>query len=243
MQCATCCRCYHASCLPDPGDRSVIDGTTFYCPSCRERQWDYDPPQIAGAASPASSAEMSSRNGGVKIGDLISSSPSTGTAVLSPESSDTGMRATLPSLSQSCRPRLDADQPPASSSGSPHKPNSNVLTPAGDHEGDITNTSRARSFLTEYGGFDPNREYRQELLFRLGWMFEKLESNEALSAEVRALREENSWLRRENWQLQNRLPSMETLLAGGPSGTTSPIPRPTSDTTGRTWDSIVMDLI
>ena len=245
--CETCCRCYHTSCLPAPADKFIVNGV-FHCPSCKVRQWDCEPPHLS-ASTPASSYEMS-RSGAassVKIGDLISS-PSSST-VNSDGGSPEIRKPSLPVAYQTFSskqphfdnidPRIASTSPAAGSSY--YKANS--MSPP---DGEFAN--RARSLLVQYGGFHPNQEFSQELLHHLGWMIGKLESVESLPSEIQNLQEENAWLRRENSQLQSRsyygprLQPSESLLTRS-SGTTSPIPRPSSDTTGRTWDSIVMDLI
>ncbi|KAJ5083037.1 hypothetical protein N7532_012080 [Penicillium argentinense] len=84
-----------------------------------------------------------------------------------------------------------------------------------------------------------------EFLYQLGLMLEEIESHRSLRRKAATLREEFSRVQNENVQLRtylnSRLPAREPVVSS-PS-TFSPIPRPSADVSGKTWDSIVLDLI
>lgn len=230
------------SCLP-PSNGPKFFGT-FHCPSCKERHWDRDPPQVT-TSTPVSEISRSSTTSG-RNGDMVSSPSSRTGNISEQESPDIGSGMTpLPAYQTLTRSRpqsaLDNDHQLTAATGISYQPGAMSL--------DDEATDRARLFLTEYGGFHPNQGYRQELLLNLGQMIKRLEMQEARLSEVQSVQEENAWLRRERSQLQHRayhnlgprFPSSEAWRVGS-SGTSSPIPRPTLDTAGKSWDSIVMDL-
>ncbi|KAF7588323.1 hypothetical protein BBP40_005889 [Aspergillus hancockii] len=106
--------------------------------------------------------------------------------------------------------------------------------------------SRARSFLIGYGQFSGDQDFRPELLLNLASMMMELESQQPLKQEVQNLKAENFALQNENVTLKAyfaaRLPTGEPMV--NPPSTNTPIlPRPPSDTSGKSWDRIVMDLI
>ncbi|KAL3455515.1 hypothetical protein BJX64DRAFT_67027 [Aspergillus heterothallicus] len=102
--------------------------------------------------------------------------------------------------------------------------------------------TRAREFLHVHGGFPEQQEFSLELLLKLGSIMTELDYHRQ---QVQELASENSHLRQDNANIRAYLDS--NLATGRPAGTPitdfSPIPRPSADTTGKSWDRIVMDLI
>jgi hypothetical protein len=84
-----------------------------------------------------------------------------------------------------------------------------------------------------------------EFIHQLHSMMLEVQSHRALLQKAAVLREEYSRVQTENIQirtyLNSRLPSREPNFST-PS-IFSPIPRPTPETSGKSWDSIVLDLI
>ncbi|KAL4908525.1 hypothetical protein BDW74DRAFT_147575 [Aspergillus multicolor] len=101
--------------------------------------------------------------------------------------------------------------------------------------------SRARDFLRANGDFPESQEYSVELLIKLGGMMSELDFHRRRTQELLS---ENAHLRQDNANIRAYLDS--NLVTGKPSAPVSDlshIPRPSSDTTGKSWDRIVMDLI
>lgn len=86
---------------------------------------------------------------------------------------------------------------------------------------------------------------QSEFMHQLGLMMKEVESHRSLLGKMAILREEFDRIQTENVQirtyLDSRLPSMEPRLASPPAF--SLIPRPSADTTGKSWDSIILNLI
>jgi hypothetical protein len=76
-------------------------------------------------------------------------------------------------------------------------------------------------------------------------MMKEIQSHRSLLQKTAVLREEFARVQTENVQirtyLNSRLPSREPTFSTPP--TFAPIPRPATDTSGRSWDSIALDLI
>lgn len=84
-----------------------------------------------------------------------------------------------------------------------------------------------------------------EFIHQLDLMMKEVQSHRSLLQKTAVLREEFARVQTENIQirtyLNSRLPSREPTFST-PS-IFSPIPRPAPDTSGKSWDSIVLDLI
>ncbi|EBA27370.1 PHD finger protein [Aspergillus fumigatus Af293] len=218
MLCETCCRSYHARCLPDPA-RPASTGN-FYCPSCRDKRWDLTPPLINSlAASPGVSR---------------SSTPVPPPAIMH---SRTGLAAIL-----STQTSLQSSPVHSSPVDSQQQGAQNVLTMASSSD----LMSRARHFLIQHGKFPTTQDFHPELLSNLGTMMLELESQQLLLQEIQDLREENASLRREALKTKHyypsRMPINESALSS-PSCLSPRIQTPSPDTAGKSWDRIVMDLI
>jgi hypothetical protein len=102
--------------------------------------------------------------------------------------------------------------------------------------------TRAREFLPIHGSFPENQEFSLELLLKLGSMMTELDFHRQ---QVQELASENSHLRQDNANIRAYLDS--NLATGKPAANAMPdrsnIPRPSADTSGKSWDRIVMDLI
>jgi cell shape-determining protein MreC len=92
---------------------------------------------------------------------------------------------------------------------------------------------------------DPDRGsvHRPEFLHQLNLMTREVEFHRSLLRKMATLREEFSKIQTENKQLRvylnSRFPRDGNFAASNFSG----YPRPSADTAGKSWDSIVMDLI
>ncbi|KAL4972376.1 hypothetical protein BDW66DRAFT_154791 [Aspergillus desertorum] len=101
--------------------------------------------------------------------------------------------------------------------------------------------SRARDFLRTHGGFPESQEFSMDLLLKLGAMMTELDFHRE---QVQELASENAHLRQDNANIRAYMDSnLRTGKPFGPGGDISEISRPSSDTTGKSWDRIVMDLI
>ncbi|KAL3447264.1 hypothetical protein BJX65DRAFT_308322 [Aspergillus insuetus] len=102
--------------------------------------------------------------------------------------------------------------------------------------------TRAREFLQIHGSFPEHQEFSLELLLKLGSMMTELDFHRQ---QVQELASENSHLRQDNANIRAYLDS--NLATGKPAANAVPdrsnIPRPSADTSGKSWDRIVMDLI
>lgn len=100
--------------------------------------------------------------------------------------------------------------------------------------------SQARSFLIENGA--ASQEHNPMILYRIADMMEQLESQQRLLQEMQELREENMRLHQVNRELRvhahSRSPHEFAVNSPMPN-----IPRPAADTSGKSWDRIVMDLL
>ncbi|OKO90329.1 hypothetical protein PENSUB_13462 [Penicillium subrubescens] len=123
-------------------------------------------------------------------------------------------------------------------------------TDAFEHDHSSTNLSPIADMYPHILGLlaQPDRQDMSgnpDFIYQLHSMMQEVQSHRSLLQKAAVLREEFSRVQTENIQirtyLNSRLPSREpTFLT--PS-TFSPIPRPSPDTSGRSWDSIVLDLI
>ncbi|KAL4984174.1 hypothetical protein BDW68DRAFT_190704 [Aspergillus falconensis] len=101
--------------------------------------------------------------------------------------------------------------------------------------------SRARDFLRTHGAFPESQEFSMDLLLKLGAMMTELDFHRS---QVQELASENAHLRQDNANIRAYLDSnLRTGKPFGPGGDFSEISRPSADTTGKSWDRIVMDLI
>lgn len=218
--CETCCRSYHTGCLA-LSEVAVFPGS-FHCPSCRDKSWDRLPPQFSRRSSPNVSR---------------STTPS------GRDRSRRGSPSRLAKTSGHGSP-IASGPPLASFTGPSDHASSNewqVVHGAeqrSDHPSQAL--SQARSFLIENGA--ASQEHNTVILYRIADMIEQLESQQRLLQEMRELREENMRLHHVNRELRayahSRSPHESAVNSPMPN-----IPRPAADTSGKSWDRIVMDLL
>lgn len=220
MFCQTCCRSYHAECLPTRDHAGLSRG--LYCPSCRDKKWDHLPPQFS---SPNNSRGAS------------------------PSGKDDGKFQSPPGYVMQSQHRSPVtSRPPLSdwqSSFRSSSPSINYQNNVNDLDQTLLSDklARARQFLDENDGSPPHQGYSPNLLYRLGDLMVQLESQQYLSQEVQKLREENARLQHANQELRLYAGSKPSSRDPTLNFSMSNIPRPSPDTSGKSWDSIVMDLI
>lgn len=215
MFCETCCRSYHSECLAANEGTGIL--SNFHCPSCKAKKWDQFPPQFS---SRSSSVSRSTTPGGDAAGrDNHSAHAMSGHEPRISETNLSGFHS-------------------LSGLQSPNEHHRSALAiQASSH---VDRLAQARRFLDENGGFSSNQDYNPMLLYRLGEIMMRLESQDYLLQEVQELREENSRLHR---GLKMPTDSRWHLRDSAPNSPMPNIARPSSDTTGKSWDRIVMDLI
>ncbi|KAB8234333.1 PHD finger protein [Aspergillus alliaceus] len=107
--------------------------------------------------------------------------------------------------------------------------------------------SRARNFLVKFGQFPVDQDFRPELIQRISSMMTELDAQQSLQQEIQKQQAENAALRKENANFRAyfapRLPMSEPIINASTSNTPSIFQGPSSDTSGKSWDRIVMDLI
>ncbi|GAD92935.1 PHD finger domain protein [Paecilomyces variotii No. 5] len=229
LLCKTCCRGYHASCLPaSPVPENLED---FHCPSCKEKHWDTSPPRILPSAPPSDISRS--------VSPSITEAERR-TASMNHIHSEHGSPATRVSTPQLQFPADVGDLWPNPTI--PFRPN---IDPA----------ARAKDFLAEYDGHHANREYGSDFLLQLGRMIQQAESSSQSLREAESLREENAKLKRENSQLRlnlsSRLSSRDPALSlrRSPSATRTYTSSNNSvaslippDVSERSWDRIISDV-
>lgn len=222
--CQTCCRSYHTACLADV----VRSANAFYCPSCRERAWDHAPPQFS--LPPSASGSPRGTNSGVQ----------------SPQKQDSPFGSTS----------IRAEGSPA-----PPRPTFSFsrMAPPGLNRIDDYDSGLAPDKLPPVAEMYPqvleylNRPGAQtdqfaQLQFKnqLGLMMKEIESYRSLLQDQANLREDHLRLQTENTKirayLNSSLAPREPALAS-PSTFSHSIPRPPTETRGKSWDSIALDLI
>lgn len=220
MLCETCCRSYHAECLPTREQAGLSGG--LYCPSCRALKWDRLPPRFASPNTSRSATPFGRDDG------KFHSPP--GYVMHSRHGSPATSRSPLSGWQSSLGP---------SSPGIDYQQNVN----GSDQTLLSGKLACARQFLIENDDSPPHQGYSSNLLHRLGDVMVQLESYQYLLQEVQTLRDENVRLQHANKELR--------LYAGSKPSSHEPtfnppmphIPQPSPDTSGKSWDSIVMDLI
>ncbi|KAL2817964.1 hypothetical protein BDW59DRAFT_175287 [Aspergillus cavernicola] len=220
--CGTCCRSYHLSCL-SPADLPK-DPAHFYCPSCKTSNWDHSPPKFEpSTSSHVSGASTPTGRGGPAR--VIHPSRSLGTS----PGSRLGLSQRTSNSMQSTNVASPTTEAAAMFSQPPEAFDPSMLT-------------RAREFLLAHGGFSDSQEFSVDLLLKLGSMISELEFHRDQTQELVS---ENAHLRQDNANIRAYLDS--NLSTGRPAansgGDRSMIPRPSADTTGKSWDRILMDLI
>lgn len=218
--CETCCRSYHTGCLPS-SEFTAFPGN-FHCPSCRDKSWDRLPPQVSRRSSPnvsrsttPSGRDRSRRNSPSRLAKASDH--------ISPTASGTPLTG-FPGSSGHTSPM---EWQGAHGAGQQSDNLSQAL-------------SQARSFLIENGA--ASQEHNPMILYRIADMMEQLESQQRLLQEMQELREENMRLHQVNRELRvhahSRSPHEFAVNSPMPN-----IPRPAADTSGKSWDRIVMDLL
>lgn len=223
MGCETCCRSYHAQCLPTTASPMLLEN--FHCPSCKAKGWDRAPPSL-----PATSSSSTSRN----------PTPTAPSGFISPS-----YRGVPGSARASPWPGTNEISGMSSAIG---------LVPEGgdafEHDHSSANLSPITDMYPHILALltQPDRQdmtSHPDFIYQLHCMMQEVQSHRSLLQKAAVLREEFSRVQTENIQirtyLNSRLPSREPTFST-PS-TFSPIPRPSPDTSGRSWDSIVLDLI
>lgn len=186
----------------------------FYCPACSSGQWSRSPSTVG---TPTTISPEPSRSGTPIV-------RSTTRGIMTPPQpiSLTQSTRTTPHKMQALYP--DGRAMPVPNVFDPH-----ILT-------------RAQEFLHTHGGFPESQEFSADLLLKLGSMMAELDLHRE---RVQELASENTHLRQDNANIRAYLDS--NLMTGMPiapsGGDLSSIQRPPTDTTGKSWDRIVMDLI
>lgn len=107
--------------------------------------------------------------------------------------------------------------------------------------------SQAKDFLMINGQFPPNQEFPPELLSRLGALMAAAQSQKALQAEIRNLKEENANLRNDNANMRDyfnaKLPTREPMVAAQSSGVSADTSNTATDTSEKAWDRIILDML
>lgn len=210
LGCGTCCRSYHAACLPNGSCEE--QPAIFHCPSCRDKAWDRVPPRIPTSAAPSGSQNATPA----------------GSTPVSTHSSPQMARRNTPSGPSSASIHGQEDDyerahPPE------NLPSVSEMYP------------HVQAYLAQAHGLGDHPEF----LRQISLMLHEVESHRVLLRKNALLREEFSRVQTENSQLRTylhaQLPIREPAVSG-PS-TFSPIPRPSADTSGKSWDRIVLDLI
>lgn len=226
IHCGTCCRSYHTWCDPSMARRA---GTgDFHCPSCVDKGWDRAPPQFTRPASTSSDSRATTPVGNPsRILPSMSGEGSVGT-----RESPLATRHSSPGYSSaSC-----ASERPQGFDHASTGENLPLISQMYPH---------VLAYMAQTDGQTELPLRQPELMHRLGLMMKEVESHRSLLGKMAILREEFDRIQTENVQirtyLNSRLPSLEPRLAS-PSAFSS-IPRPSADTTGKSWDSIILDLI
>ncbi|CEO59726.1 hypothetical protein PMG11_04391 [Penicillium brasilianum] len=222
--CETCCRSYHAQCLPDTASPMPLDG--FHCPSCKSKGWDRAPPSL-----PALPSSLNTSRDATPTAASGFIPPSYGSASSSSRASPWTGTSNMPVITSAL------DLVPESADAFEHNHLTANISPITDMYPHIL------AFLAQPDAQDVTR--RPEFFHQIHSMMQELQSHRSMLQKAAVLREEFSRVQTENIQirtyLNSRLPSREPTFST-PS-TFSPVPRPTPDTSGRSWDSIVLDLI
>lgn len=214
--CETCCRSYHTGCLPSSGV-SVFPGN-FHCSSCRDKSWDRLPPQFSRRPSPNASRSTT------------------------PSGRDRSRRGSPSRLAKSS----DHISPAAPGTPLTGFPGSSGHTSPMEWQGahgagqQSDNLSQARSFLIENGA--ASQEHNPMIVYRIADMMEQLGSQKRLLQEMQKLKEENMRLHHVNRELRVHAHS-KSPHESAVNSPMSNIPRPVADTSGKSWDRIVMDLL
>ncbi|KAI9368127.1 hypothetical protein BJX61DRAFT_240475 [Aspergillus egyptiacus] len=215
LSCETCCRSYHIACLPPANVPS--DRARFYCPACTARRWDSTSPgtsRSSGASTPAA-------------GDAA--------RVMTP------LRSVATSAQISVPLHSDTQNVPCTHVGT-SMTDPGTMCPAPPDISDPNMLKRAREFLLVHGGFPESQEFSVDLLLKLGSMITERELHRQ---QMQELVSENSYLRQDNANIRAYLDSNLATRrpAARSSAGLSTIPTPSSDTSGKTWDRIITDLI
>jgi hypothetical protein len=212
--CGTCCRAYHAHCLPA---MNTVPGF-FHCSSCKEKAWDQAPPLLSSTTTDSGDATPGS----------------------SFQRREPPSRETPASIQGS--PLMGYNAPGIASSTFPGRRDEYEIEYSDNLPPIFEMYSQVLAHLYQP---DPDRGsvHRPEFLHQLNLMTREVESHRALLRKMATLREEFSKIQTENMQLRvylnSRLPRDGNFAASNFSG----YPRPSADTAGKSWDSIVMDLI
>ncbi|KAE8148902.1 hypothetical protein BDV25DRAFT_141335 [Aspergillus avenaceus] len=229
MPCETCCRSYHRACLP----QGVIPplAAQFYCSECKNKRWDQSPPQFD--KPPSSTVSRSSTPGANGSSGVSSPSEHGSHAVRQPHPLIGAATSATAASSSHSSPEIDRQRPFTSRQCTINS--------------DVDIFTQAKQLLMEYGRFPADQEFRPELLLKLGSMMMDLHSLQSLHQELQGLRAENTALRNENSNVRSyftsNLPSNEPLITSSVSRMPPILPGSSADTSEKTWDRIVMDLI
>lgn len=199
---------------------------SFHCPSCKAKGWDRAPPSL-----PATTSSSSTSRDPTPTAPSGFISPSYRAASGSVQASPWPGTNNIPEVSSTM------DFVPEGSDAFEYDHSSTNISPITDMYPHIL------ALLAQ-----PDRQDmtgHPEFIHQLHCMMQEVQSHRSLLQKAAVLREEFSRVQTENIQirtyLNSRLPSREPAFST-PS-TFSPIPRPSPDTSGRSWDSIVLDLI
>lgn len=222
--CETCCRSYHPRCLPTTA--APMPQESFHCPSCKAKGWDRVPPSLP---APTSSPRPSRDTTPVASSGITT--PSYGDTSSSGRASPWAGMTSISGISAAY------GFVPEDTDAFEHDHLSINLSPITEMYPHIL------ALLAQPGMQDVTRQ--PDLIRQLHLMMQEVQSHRSLLQKTTVLREEYSRVQTENLQLRtylnSRLPSREPSFST-PSSFSS-IPRPAPDTSGRSWDSIVLDLI
>ncbi|KAL4798357.1 hypothetical protein BDV19DRAFT_21117 [Aspergillus venezuelensis] len=214
MPCATCCRSYHRACL-SPVSLSA-QSAPFQCPACCSRQWTRS---LEGTDDPSTNVSAPRSHPGTPMTHGATKGlRSPAAPIAAPGSTQATPREMQgASAADSFVAPFDAFDP-------------SILT-------------RAREFLRTQGGFPETQDFSPDFLLKLGSMMTELELHRDHAQELVS---ENAQLRQDNANIRTYLDSNLATgrpVVNSPGGDLSFIRRPSPDTSGKTWDRIVMDLI
>ncbi|OOQ87273.1 hypothetical protein PEBR_17606 [Penicillium brasilianum] len=215
---------YHAQCLPNTASPMPLDG--FHCPSCKSKGWDRAPPSL-----PALPSSLNTSRDATPTAASGFIPRSYGSASGSSRASPWAGTSNMPVITSAL------EFVPEGADAFEHNHLTANISPITDMYPHIL------AFLAQPDAQDVTR--RPEFFHQIHSMMQEVQSHRSMLQKAAVLREEFSRVQTENIQirtyLNSRLPSREPNFST-PS-TFSPVPRPTPDTSGRSWDSIVLDLI
>jgi len=215
--CETCCRAYHRQCLS-----ANLVSEFFHCPSCKQKTWNRAPPLPPPSLASTVSPDATPGNSFQRTEPLVKETPSIqGSPMTGYNTPECAESTAPPGKGDDFEAEYPDDLPPV------FEMYSQVL--AHLYQPDA---NRGASVL------------QPEFLHQLNLMVREVESRRSLLQRMTTLREEFSRVQTENMQLRADL---NAHLPRARDFTSTPnlsrFPRPSADTVGKSWDTIVMDFI